>query len=68
MFSPEGAEETVVVEVVVVEVVEGAEETSINSGSNVRAKITHLLINGTYTQNKREMKRIFVITRVSCLT
>ena len=31
----------------------GREETSINSGSNVRAKITNLLINGDYTQNKR---------------
>ena len=38
----------------------GPEETSINSGSNVRAKITHLLINGTYTQNKREMKHVFL--------
>ena len=46
----------------------GEEESRINSRSNVRAKITHLLINGTYTQNKREMKQIFVITFISCTT
>ena len=38
---------------------EGREETRINSGSNVRDKITHLLINGTYTLNKREMEDAF---------